>query len=238
MPVIARQPATRTVLVLFTIVAFLSTILAPLATRAMDPDPSSSPAAEASASAEPSTEPSTEPSEPAPSEPSPSEPSADPAPAYSPSGPPSIVSDLEDYPPGGLVTLTGTNWQAGESVHIFVNDDAGSTWSRNVDVEADATGNIHDEFNLPSWFVAEYTVKATGSVSGLVVYRFTDSNPQSLSVASPTSRTVTAGSTANYGNLTITKGGNDNLCTINLAVAPGVGTGLPSGATLSPTSAN
>ena len=76
---------------------------------------------------------------------------------------PSIKSDLEDYPPGGLVTLTGSNWQPGESVHIFVNDDFGSSWSRNVDVIADASGNITDQFNLPNWFVATYSVTATGA---------------------------------------------------------------------------
>src|SRR4029079_17603175 len=63
------------------------------------------------------------------------------APSATPSVPvaaPSIKSDLEDYPPGGLVTLTGANWQPGESVHIFVNDDWGSCWDRNVDVVAHA----------------------------------------------------------------------------------------------------
>ena len=42
------------------------------------------------------------------------------------------------------VTLTGSGWQPGESVHINVNDDQRQTWSRNVDVTADASGNITD----------------------------------------------------------------------------------------------
>src|ERR687898_1261595 len=75
---------------------------------------------------------------------------------------PTIQSDKADYSPGELVTLTGSGWQAGEKVNIFVNDDAGQTWSRNVDVNADASGNISDSFNLPDWFVATYSVKATG----------------------------------------------------------------------------
>ncbi len=71
--------------------------------------------------------------------------------------------------------LTGSNWQPGESVHIFVNDDFGSSWSRNVDVTADASGNITDQFNLPNWFVAAYSVVATGP-SGTASTRFTDAS--------------------------------------------------------------
>src|SRR5215210_5088350 len=41
---------------------------------------------------------------------------------------PTITSDQADYPPGATVTLTGSNWQPGESVHINVNDDLGKTW--------------------------------------------------------------------------------------------------------------
>ena len=40
---------------------------------------------------------------------------------------PTIQSDKADYAPGELVTLTGSNWQPGESVHINVNDDQGQT---------------------------------------------------------------------------------------------------------------
>src|ERR687889_131335 len=41
---------------------------------------------------------------------------------------PTIQSDQVDYPPGAVVTLTGSGWQSGESVHINVNDDRGQTW--------------------------------------------------------------------------------------------------------------
>ncbi len=87
---------------------------------------------------------------------------------------PTIQSDLADYPPGATVTLTGSNWQPGESVHIFVNDDEGKTWSRDVDVTADDSGNITDQFQLPDWFVATYSVKATGAQSGEATTSFTD----------------------------------------------------------------
>src|SRR5215210_1288188 len=89
---------------------------------------------------------------------------------------PTIQSDKADYAPGELVTLTGSNWQPGESVHINVNDTYGATWSRNVDVTADASGNITDSFNLPSSFVSDYDVTATNAQSGTATTTFTDGN--------------------------------------------------------------
>ena len=56
---------------------------------------------------------------------------------------PSVWSDKADYAPGELVTLSGANWQAGETVNIVVNDDVGETWRRDVDVTADAAGDDH-----------------------------------------------------------------------------------------------
>ncbi len=93
-----------------------------------------------------------------------------------PAGPPTIKSDLADYPPGALVTLRGANWQPGEVVRIDVNDDYGQTWRWTVDVTADADGKIIDVFNLPDWFVAIYYVTATGSVSGTAKTTFTDAS--------------------------------------------------------------
>jgi hypothetical protein len=68
------------------------------------------------------------------------------------------------------------NWQPGEGVHIFVNDNVGQTWSRSVDVAADEAGAITDSFYLPDWFVATYAVTATGEVSGTATTTFTDGN--------------------------------------------------------------
>jgi hypothetical protein len=87
---------------------------------------------------------------------------------------PTIQSDKDLYSPGELVTLTGSGWQAGEKVNIVVNDDQGKTWSRNADVTADASGNISDSFNLPDWFVATYSVKATGASGAVATTTFAD----------------------------------------------------------------
>ncbi len=89
---------------------------------------------------------------------------------------PTIQSDKEDYPPGGTVVLTGSNWQPGESVNIVVDDDGVDErdWQRDFTVTADENGDIRDEFQLPDWFVANYSVKATGAQSGVATTTFTD----------------------------------------------------------------
>jgi hypothetical protein len=109
---------------------------------------------------------------------------------------PTIQSDKADYAPGATVNLTGSNWQPGESVHIYVNDDEGQTWSRNVDVTADQSGNITDQFSLPDWFVATYSVVATGQASGEARTTFTDS-PLAFT-PDPRTVPVAAGSSANF----------------------------------------
>jgi hypothetical protein len=91
-------------------------------------------------------------------------------------GSPTISSDKADYSPGETVVLTGTNWLPGEHVHIVVNDSVGQTWFREADVTADAGGSIRDEFQLPTSFIAEYAVTATGDASGTAQTTFTDGN--------------------------------------------------------------
>jgi hypothetical protein len=111
--------------------------------------------------------------------------------------PPSVWSDKADYAPGELVTLSGANWAPGEAVHIRVNDDAGQTWSRDVDVTAADDGTISDQFNLPSSFVAVYSVTVTGASSGTATWSFTDGDIRVRAGRSPgnanTAVTIAAG---------------------------------------------
>src|SRR4051812_18292103 len=90
-------------------------------------------------------------------------------------GAPTITSDRADYSPGDAVVLSGANWQPGEVVHLFVDDEDGHMWSRSVDVTADSSGLISDEFSLPSSFVSLYSVTATAD-SGTARTTFTDGN--------------------------------------------------------------
>src|SRR5438128_9659871 len=97
-------------------------------------------------------------------------------PAAPPVYSPTISSDKADYSPGETVTLMGSGWQAGEAVHIFVNDDEGQTWSYSTDVTASDTGGFVTSFALPTSFVALYSVTATGAISGTAKTTFTDGN--------------------------------------------------------------
>ena len=108
-----------------------------------------------------------------------------------PSGPPTIASDLPDYAPGSTVTLRGTNWAAGEAVHLFVNDSVGQTWSYNADIAADAGGSFTHQFQLPASFVAVYSVTATGAVSGAATTSFTDASTLIAAAPSGVSFTLT-----------------------------------------------
>ena len=141
-----------------------------------------------------------------------------------PSGPPMIATDQEDYAPGSTVTLTGTNWAAGETVHIFVNDDKGKTWSYDANVVADQSGAFTSQFVLPTSFAATYSVTATGAVSGTATTSFTDGNVN-VKASGPSSAGVTW---SRYSNGTCT--GSSIASGSITAGNSGNGTGIPSGA--------
>jgi hypothetical protein len=128
-----------------------------------------------------------------------------------------IASDKADYPPGSTVYLNGTGWQPGESVRIVVDDDGlqEQVFQRDVTVVADEDGNVADTFQLPNWFVANYTVRATGEQSGVATTAFTDAF---LLTASITPTSVTAGSTTQF-TLSVINANTDNQATEGLACA-------------------
>src|SRR5438105_6432219 len=125
----------------------------PSASPSPSPSTSASPDVSPSPSPTPSADPSASPS-PSPT-PSPSD-TASVSPSPSPSASPTIIADQADYHPGSTVVLTGAGWVADETVHIFVNDDIGSTWSYSTDVASSHNGTFSQSFVLPSTFVAQY----------------------------------------------------------------------------------
>jgi hypothetical protein len=148
-----------------------------------------------------------------------------------PASTPTIVSDQNDYAPGSTVTLTGAGWLANESVHLFVNDQDGQTWSYDADLGADSSGAFVHQFQLPNWFVANYSVVATGFSGSSATTTFTDSQPTAVSVSAPTNVSVVAGNAATFGNVSVTMGGNSSNCTVTLGATTVSGdTGLPAGA--------
>jgi hypothetical protein len=157
----------------------------PTPTPTEAPAPMDPPAEEPAPTDPPAEEPA--PTDPPAEEPAPTEtPTATPVPTETPvplpSDPPTISSDKADYAPGELVTLTGANWQGDDQVRIIVNDDWGSSWRRDEMVPVADDGTIVDTFNLPTWFVATYSVVATGQETGRVATTsFTDAADITLS---------------------------------------------------------
>ncbi len=70
-------------------------------------------------------------------------------PPPAPAGTPTLDSDEETYAPGDTVTLTGSDWQAGDTVHVAVNDDGSDAWDHSADVTVAADGTVTDTFDLP-----------------------------------------------------------------------------------------
>ncbi len=218
-----RWRAVRLAVVLLQVCLLLFSAIGPAATLAVEPVPSADPSAPADPSPSPDPAPSVDPSPTAAPDPTPTiapdptpttapdptpapTPDPTPDPTVAPSGPPSIASDKADYAPGELVTLTGSGWQPGEEVHIYVNDDWGSTWTHDAYVLADAQGQITDQFNLPNWFVAHYSVLATGLESGAATAGFTDGNVNSASLdirSSGAGPTCGSSSTSFVGGATV-----------------------------------
>jgi len=144
---------------------------------------------------------------------------------------PTITSDLPDYTPGSTVTISGANWQPQEAVHIFANDDAGQTWSYNGDVTADDAGGFTTQFQLPNWFVANYSVTATGSSGSIATTGFTDANVANLQgPSSPTNSTsATFTWTVQGGGTTTTECSIDSTTAFSSCISPKTYSGLVDG---------
>ena len=179
-----------------------------------DPTPSPSETVTPTAEPTPLSETATSTAEPTSSETG--TPTDEPSPTSSatiPPDPPTLSSDSPNHPAGALVTLTGTNWVAGETVHIRVNDDQGQVWLREVDVIANDSGVITDSFNLPEQFVAVYRAVASTPDGRTASTTFTDAPKPDLdqcqngSLASPAASACSAANANDWarGNLTESK---------------------------------
>jgi hypothetical protein len=131
---------------------------------------------------------------------------------------PFIMTDLADYPPGALVTLTGGNWVAGQTIEILVEDDGlaeaeRGPWSHAATVTADAQGAFTHQFNIAPYFVADYTVVATGECREART-SFTDAIQMSMAL-SPT-RVPASSATTFWATFTNKNTGTDISTTNNL----------------------
>ena len=115
--------------------------------------------------------------------------------------PPYIQSGKDDYAPGELVTLTGGNWHGDLQVRIIVNDDIGQTWRRDVTVTVGVDGTISDSFNLPTFFVATYSVVARGlQTARVATTTFTDKPAVNLDQCANLGTTCNTGTSSQWQN--------------------------------------
>jgi hypothetical protein len=146
-----------------------------------------------------------------------------------PASAPVLTTDKPDYAPGETATVFGKFFAALQEVVLYItgtNTDGSVATSYSWDVNADEAGSFATQYTLPDTFVPNYLLAANSTTGELLAETsFTDSNPQTLAVAAPTSTTVLQGNTANYGTVTMTVGGNTSSCSVTLSVS-----GLPSGA--------
>ncbi len=87
---------------------------------------------------------------------------------------PSVVSDQPDYAPGSVVTLTGANWPANDTLQISVDDNQNATWSFADTVSTNSNGTFTEYVTLPNWFVASYSVDVTDGIGNSASSSFTD----------------------------------------------------------------
>src|SRR5205814_2079419 len=147
-----------------------------------------------------------------------------------------VKTDAADYPPGSIVTITGTGWQPGETVTLTLVESPLIDTHGPYTVTADAFGNISD-----SSFATDahdenirFYLTAAGSQSQ-AQNTFTDSKPQTLTITSATSVTVPPGGTANY-SLNLSFGGTAGSCSSPMSLAYTSRTPTGATTTFTPTS--
>ena len=88
-------------------------------------------------------------------------------------------SDEEEYEAGATVTLTGSNWTAGDTVHLAVDDDGDDAWEHATDVTVADDGIDHRHASTsPTTSHAEFTATATDPSDRSATATFTTSASQ------------------------------------------------------------
>src|SRR4029077_10598061 len=139
----------------------------------------------------------------------------------------SVTTDKTDYPPGEIVTITGSGFQPNEQVQLSLHEFPEAYADISFSAIANQQGNFVANDFAPQLIDLDrmFTLTAIGQSSGFTAQTaFKDGNLQSV-MAMPTSVTITQGDTAQY-TVNVTMGGNITACTVTLSVT----TALPVGA--------
>ncbi|HEX5411297.1 MAG TPA: YDG domain-containing protein [Terriglobia bacterium] len=141
-----------------------------------------------------------------------------------------IKTDKADYAPGETANITGSGWRPGEVVQMSLVEvpDLDADSPIPLTATADASGNLPTiafPIDIADLNV-HFTLTAVDSVSQAQT-RFTDANPQSVTVGTQSPNPVPAGNSATYTVTVAFNGNSTTSCTADLSVS-----GLPSGASL------
>src|SRR5437899_6001150 len=139
-----------------------------------------------------------------------------------------VKTDAADYPPGSIVTITGTGWQPGETVTLSMVESPLIDTHPTMTAVADAFGNVSNNQFSPA--VHDVDVRsyltATGSQSQ-AQHTVTDANPGTLSIGPPNPVSILPGGQDMY-DVTETFTGNSTSCTVGLSAAPTASPAWPS----------
>lgn len=140
-----------------------------------------------------------------------------------------VETDKDDYAPGETVQITAAGWAAGEVVTLHLTREPMTSEDDTWTVTAGAEGTFETSYMVKeSDLWVEFTMTATGPVSGSVVeVFFTDGYPQSIT-PTPTARTVVAGGSVEYALEVVMTGNSGNCPTLQFSLS-----GLPAGASAS-----
>src|SRR4030095_12192533 len=100
-----------------------------------------------------------------------------------------ITTDKLDYAPGETAHISGRGFQPGETVRLKIHEDPHTPQERGFDATADAAGNFSGEYLVQDYDLdMKFIVGARGLTSGATAQTtMTDSQPQTILVAAPTS---------------------------------------------------
>jgi hypothetical protein len=130
-----------------------------------------------------------------------------------------VTTDKLDYAPGETAVISGTGWQAGETVNIILHEDPHTHTERRLTATADASGNFTANYLVDLHDLnVTFIIGAKGQTSGKTAQTtFTDSQPTAVSLT-PASVSVTPGNIAGYA-ANVTMGGNSTNCPMTFSLA-------------------
>ena len=146
-----------------------------------------------------------------------------------------VTTDKLDYAPGETAVISGTGWQAGETVDVILHEDPHTITERRQTATADANGNFRANYLVEARDLnVTFIIGAKGITSGRTAQTtFTDAQVQNVTVGPQSPNPLPSGGAATYLVTVNFNGNNANPCTANLTLNQLTPPTWPVGATIS-----